>query len=101
MSPPATRPRPDFPADQCLQELGAPRPVEASAQTKLIAYLSLLWGERREVLRWTLGGLLLATLLAFVLPRQYQSTAQLMPPDTKSGSGAMLAALSVKAGGDI
>jgi uncharacterized protein involved in exopolysaccharide biosynthesis len=101
MSAPAARPRPDFPADQCLRELGAPQPIEASTQTRLIGYLGLLWGERREVRRWTLGGLLLATLLAFLLPRQYESTAQLMPPDSKSGSGAMLAALSVKAGGDI
>jgi capsule polysaccharide export protein KpsE/RkpR len=101
MSPSATRPRPDFPADQSLRELSAPQPIEGGVHTKLIAYLGLLWGERREVGKWMLGGLVLATLLAFVLPRQYQSTAQLMPPDTKSGSGAMLAALSVKAGGDI
>ncbi len=78
-----------------------PEPIEASAPSILIAYLGLLWGERREAGRWTLGGLLLATLLAFVLPKQYQSSAQLMPPETQSGSGAMLAALSAKAGGGI
>jgi uncharacterized protein involved in exopolysaccharide biosynthesis len=82
---------------------GAPPPAESKSnvQSRLIGYLSLLWGERREVARWTLGGLLLATLLAFVLPRQYQSSAQLMPPDTQSSSGTMLAALSAKAGGGV
>jgi capsule polysaccharide export protein KpsE/RkpR len=40
-------------------------------------------------------------LLAFVLPKQYQSTVQLMPPDNQSSSGAMLAALSAKAGSGI
>jgi len=101
MSPPATRPRPDFSAEQSFRELGTPPPEEGSAQAKLIGYLSLLWGERREVGRWTLGGLLLGAMLAFLLPKQYQSSAQLMPPDTQSGSGAMLAALSAKAGGGV
>jgi uncharacterized protein involved in exopolysaccharide biosynthesis len=84
-----------------LRELGTPHPTAGSAPAKLIGYLSLLWGERREVGRWSLGGLLLATLFAFVLPKQYQSSAQLMPPETQSGSGTMLAALSAKAGGNI
>jgi len=61
--------------------------------------LRLLWDERRLVGRLTLGGLVLGTLVAFILPAQYQSTVQLMPPDTQSSSGAMLAALSAKAGG--
>jgi uncharacterized protein involved in exopolysaccharide biosynthesis len=101
MSPPATRPRPDFSPEQSLRELGSPQPTAGGGQAKLIGYLGLLWGERREVGRWALGGLLLATLVAFVLPKQYQSSAQLMPPETQSGSGAMLAALSAKAGGNI
>ncbi len=101
MSPPAIRPRPDFSPEQSFRELGTPQPIEASGQSKLIGFLGLLWGERREAGRWTLGGLLLATLLALVLPKQYQSSAQLMPPETQSGSAPMLAALSAKAGGGI
>jgi len=101
MSPPATRTRPDFSPEQSLRELGTPLPTPGGAPAKLIGYLGLLWGERREVGRWTLGGLLLATLVAFLLPKQYQSSAQLMPPETQSGSGAMLAALSAKAGGGV
>jgi len=45
--------------------------------------------------------LMLGTLLALLLPKQYQSTVQLMPPDTQSSSSAMLAALSAKAGSGI
>jgi uncharacterized protein involved in exopolysaccharide biosynthesis len=48
-----------------------------------------------------LTGLALASLLAFVLPKQYQSAVQLMPPESQSGSGTMLAALSVKAGSGL
>src|SRR5258708_33749764 len=61
--------------------------------------LRLLWDQRRLVGRLTLGGLVLGTRLACILPAQYQCTVQLMPPDTQSSSGAMLAALSAKAGG--
>jgi capsule polysaccharide export protein KpsE/RkpR len=101
MSAPANRTRPDFSPEQSLRELGTPLPAPGSAPARLIGHLGLLWGQRREVGRWTLGGLLLATLVAFLLPKQYQSSAQLMPPETQSGSGAMLAALSAKASGGV
>lgn len=101
MSAPATRLLPDFPASgSAFENPGTPQPMTGSAQT-LIGYLDLLWRERREVGRWTLAGLLLATLIAFVLPKQYQSSAQLMPPDTQSSSTTMLAALSARTGGGI
>jgi len=63
--------------------------------------LRLLW-ERRRALVWTAAiGLLASTLLAFLIPKSYTSTAQLMPPDTQSASGmAMMAALA-KAGGGL
>jgi uncharacterized protein involved in exopolysaccharide biosynthesis len=101
MSPTATRQRPDFSPEQSLRGLGTPQSAAGGAESKLIGYLGLLWGERRQAGRWMLGGLLLATLVAFVLPKQYQSSAQLMPPETQSGSSAMLAALSAKAGGGV
>src|ERR1700693_5261119 len=101
MSTSATRPRPDFSPEPSLRGLGTPQSAAGGAESKLIGYLGLLWGERREAGRWMLGGLLLATLLAFVLPKQYQSSAQLMPPESQSGSAGMLAALSAKAGGNI
>jgi capsule polysaccharide export protein KpsE/RkpR len=71
------------------------------ARARLIGNLSLLWGERRTVARLVFCGLALGTLLAFLLPKQYQSTVQLMPPDTSSSSAAMMAALSAKAGGGL
>lgn len=43
-------------------------------------------------------GLLAGIVLAFSIPKRYESTTQLMPPDNQSGSIAMLAALSNKAG---
>jgi uncharacterized protein involved in exopolysaccharide biosynthesis len=46
--------------------------------------------------------LLVGVVVAFALPVRYESTTQLMPPDTQSGSGmAMLAALSSRTGGAL
>jgi len=58
------------------------------------------------VSEWTFSrstvGLIAGALLAFLLPVRYESTTQLMPPDTQSASGAaMLAALSARTGGAI
>ncbi len=57
----------------------------------------LLWNRRAFLWRFTLWGLLAATVIAFILPKKYQATARLMPPDNQSGAGmAMLAAMAGK-----
>jgi uncharacterized protein involved in exopolysaccharide biosynthesis len=54
----------------------------------------LLWGSRRLLWHFTLCGLLLATIIAFLLPKQYVSTVRLMPPERDAGGSlAMLAAM--------
>jgi uncharacterized protein involved in exopolysaccharide biosynthesis len=64
--------------------------------------LNSLWKQRRLIQQATLAGLLVGTLLAFSVPKRYESSTQLMPPDNKSSSGvAMLAALSAKTGGGL
>jgi capsule polysaccharide export protein KpsE/RkpR len=69
---------------------------------KLVESLRLLWVERRFIGRLALVGVLSGTLIAFLLPKEYQSTVQLMPPDSGSSSGtAMLAALASKTGSGV
>jgi capsule polysaccharide export protein KpsE/RkpR len=47
------------------------------------------------LLRWTLAGSLVFTVIAFLLPKRYESAVTLMPPDPQSLSGgAMLAAMT-------
>ena len=77
----------------------APTQIQTGATREAINHLWLLWNRRRFLSRAALAGLLFGALMAFLLPVQFQSTTQLMPPDTQSGSGmAMLAALTAKAG---
>ena len=106
MSQPATKTRQDLTEPAFLTEpsfrgLAIPELSAAAATEKLVASLRLLWRERRIVLRMALAGLAVGTLLAFMLPKHYQSTVQLMPPDAQPGAGAMLAALTARAGGGI
>jgi uncharacterized protein involved in exopolysaccharide biosynthesis len=64
--------------------------------------LRLLWGRRRFFLRAVAAGMLVSTLVAFLIPKSYTSTTQLMPPDQQSTSGmAMMAAMAAKAGGGL
>jgi uncharacterized protein involved in exopolysaccharide biosynthesis len=70
-----------------------------STRGKSVDTLRLVWSERRFLFRAALVGLLFATLIAFLIPTRFTSTARLMPPDQNSGTGmAMMAALASKAG---
>lgn len=59
--------------------------------------LNLLWDHRQFLARVAVLGLLLSTILAFLIPKQYTSTVSLMPPDQQGGLGAA-AALAAFAG---
>src|SRR5438552_2399357 len=64
--------------------------------------LRLLWGRRRFFFRAVAAGLVVSTLVAFLIPKSYTSTTQLMPPDPQSTSGmAMMAAMAAKSGGGL
>lgn len=92
-----------------ISELAKPRPTEAgilhsdetevnsngaTSTGKSVARLRLVWEERAFVGRVTIIGLILGVLLAFVIPKEYESTVQLMPPDaTGSSTMGMMAAM--------
>jgi uncharacterized protein involved in exopolysaccharide biosynthesis len=75
------------------------RDIEASRELQ-VRYARLLWDHRGTFLRVAALGFVVATALAFLIPKQYTATAELMPPDTQSSSGvAMLSALAAQGGG--
>lgn len=60
----------------------------------------LLWERRQSLARAGAIGLVCATLLAFLIPKRYESQARLMPPDSNSGGAlALMSALSSGAAG--
>ncbi len=74
-----------------------------SIQERSIGLLRLLWTQRTFLFRTATVGLLLATLVAFLTPKRFTSTARLMPPDQGPGTSnmAMVAALAGKAGASL
>jgi uncharacterized protein involved in exopolysaccharide biosynthesis len=55
---------------------------------------SVLWDHRRLLARVAAIALILSLVTAFVLPKQYESTARIMPPDSSGGGSAIFAALA-------
>jgi len=59
---------------------------------------SVLWERRRLLIRTGIVSLVLALVFAFTMPKQYQSSARIMPPGNSTGSAALLAALAGRPG---
>jgi capsule polysaccharide export protein KpsE/RkpR len=74
-------------------------PDVAQTGDSTLAYLQLLWGHRGLLCRVAGYALLASTLVAFLIPLRYESTARLMPPDNQSGSGLAMVANMMSAGG--
>ena len=59
-----------------------------------IEWMRILWDRRPTLYRWALIGLVVTTVIAFVIPPRYTATARLMPPDQAGqGLATMMAAL--------
>jgi uncharacterized protein involved in exopolysaccharide biosynthesis len=68
-------------------------------RVRAVATQRLIWGNRRFIFRATAAGVLLSTLVAFLIPKRFQTTARLMPPD--QGSSGMGMAMMAAASGNI
>src|SRR5579862_2410820 len=83
----------DFERALALQ-LTAPR----RRRERNIARLQLLWQNRRLIYKWAAIGLIVSTVIVFLIPVRYTSTTRLMPPEQGAGAGmaAVLASFSGK-----
>jgi uncharacterized protein involved in exopolysaccharide biosynthesis len=59
----------------------------------------LVWEQRRFIARFALGGMLISLVVALLLPSNYESRTELMPPDSQSSTMGTLAALTAGSGG--
>ncbi len=73
---------------------------EREASENSAVKLRLLWQNRRFLFQTAVCGLVAAMLVAFLIPKRYESRAQLAPPDSSSLSPAvMLGSLAGNMGG--
>ena len=102
MTQTATKQQPEAVPQPVMGEVSLPEAPLADPREWQAERLRLLWKRRRFFLRAGTLGLIASTVVAFLIPKSYTSTTQLMPPDPQSTSGmAMMAAMAAKAGGGL
>jgi capsule polysaccharide export protein KpsE/RkpR len=82
------------------------RSASASAETlpetlepNTLATLELIWDQRKLLYKVALWALIVSTTLVFLIPKQYESTVSIMPPEPSNDAGTMISALLGKATG--
>jgi len=89
-------------AETVLEEDFNQETVGPASGDWLASRLRILWERRRFLMKALMFGSSLAALIALSLPKRFESTARLMPPDNQSGSGtALLASLAAKTGAGL
>src|SRR4051794_15301461 len=72
-----------------------PLSSELDDQQGSLELLRHLWAHRGLIGKVTFVGFVVSLLIAFIIPKTYESTVQLMPPDSQSQNGlALLASIS-------
>lgn len=98
----ATRSHSDEASQGTIAEYSLVEVPPMDSRERQIERLRLLWNRRRFLLRGAAIGLLVSALTAFLIPKSYVSTTELMPPDSQSSSAssmAMMAAMAAKISG--
>src|SRR5262249_49720966 len=79
----------DFPSGSIEEETTPSAPL---------ADFRLLFEHRRILYRFAIWGLVVSTIVIFLIPTKYDSTVRIMPPESQCDTGMMLAALAGKTG---
>ena len=102
MTQTAAKPQPEITPQPGYEETLQPDLVATEATGVTVQRVRMLWNQRRLLTRAVIAGLVAGTLLAFLLPKRYESSTQLMPPDSQSSSGmAMMAGLAARTGNGL
>jgi uncharacterized protein involved in exopolysaccharide biosynthesis len=86
----------EFPS---LSVAAEPEPDQSAAA--VLAALQFLWEKRQWLVRVAIWAFAISTVIAFLIPNQYESSVSIMPPDSMNSSGTMLAALAAKASPEL
>jgi capsule polysaccharide export protein KpsE/RkpR len=85
-------------------DFSSPPTAESNADSPgvdMLGALQLQWERRRWLFRVAAWGLVISSVVAFLIPNQYESLVSIMPPDAMNNSGTMLAALATKASPEL
>ena len=76
-------------------------PPSSEASGQVMDHLRLIWENRRVLYKIAAISLAIAVVIAFLIPKHYESTATMMPPDSLGSNGMMMAALASKASPEL
>jgi uncharacterized protein involved in exopolysaccharide biosynthesis len=72
-----------------------------SREASWVVNATLLWENRRWLVRMTVAVFVISLCIAFAIPKRYEASASIMPPDQGGGGAALLAALGGRGGADL
>jgi capsule polysaccharide export protein KpsE/RkpR len=78
----------EFQSDRTSPELVADR-----REQSILGLFAIVWPKRQLVYKATLWALALSTIMVFLVPKRYESTVSIMPPEPASPVGTMISAL--------
>ncbi|WP_269744696.1 GumC family protein [Granulicella tundricola] len=70
-------------------------------QANWVANATLLWDKRTRIARTAVISLVAGLAIAFAIPKEYEASARIMPPDQGGGGAALLSALAGHGGGAL
>lgn len=85
------------PREEIVLTEAAPAALREQRATndQTVAMLRSVWTRGPWLFKFVACGFVLSTIMAFLIPKRYTSTARLMPPDDQSGSGLAMAAAAL------
>jgi len=75
--------------------------VAISSYSKKWRLLRLWWEQRRILYRTAIWGVAVSAIFAFLIPKRYESTETIMPPEPTASNGMMMAAFAAKASPEL
>jgi uncharacterized protein involved in exopolysaccharide biosynthesis len=85
-----------------LEELNTIRSDESGVTPpNWVVNASVLWERRRILVRVIVIAFAVSLVLALLIPKRYESTARIMPPENSSGGAALFAALAGRGLGEL
>lgn len=79
----------------------APSMPRPGSQANWVTNVGVMWEQRRLLARVTVIAFVVSAMIAFLIPKRYESVARLMPPDQPNSGVAMLAAIAGRSVGGL
>ncbi|MDE5785467.1 MAG: chain-length determining protein [Duncaniella sp.] len=71
---------------------------DQDSEIDILELISTLWNSRAMLLKWSICGAIVGIIIAFSIPKEYDTVVELAPESSEGGSGSGLGSLASMAG---